>query len=104
MHYCRSEFDKRMELNCWRRFLRKSGLRSEGHTMFRRSPCRTFEAIVTQTIALIVGLAGSDLKRFVTKQPKSKNIELLGSHDIARGDTFLPCEVAALIEVAAAAK
>ena len=52
--------------------------------MLSRSPCGTFEVIVTQTIALIVALAGSDLKRSVTKQAQSKNIELSGSHDIAR--------------------
>jgi hypothetical protein len=60
--------------------------------MFRRSPCRTFEAIVTQTIALR------------DQTGSIKNIELSGSHDIARGGTFLGCEVAALIEEAAAAK
>jgi len=50
--------------------------------MLRRSPRRTLEAIVTQAIALIVALAGSDLKRSVTKRAQSKSIELPGSHDI----------------------
>jgi hypothetical protein len=52
--------------------------------MLRRSPRRTLEAIVTQAVALIVALAGSDLKRSVTKQAQSKSIELPGSrHDIS---------------------
>ena len=50
--------------------------------MLRRSACRTPEAIVTQAIALIVALAGSDLKRSLTKQAQSKSIYLPGSHDI----------------------
>ena len=57
-------------------------MRWEGSAMLRRSPRRTLEAIVTQAVALIVALAGSDLKRSVTKQAQSKNIELLGRHDI----------------------
>jgi len=78
--------------------------------MLRRSACRTPEAIVTQAIALIVALAGSDLKRSLTKQAQSKSIQLPGSHDIffsftrARGGSFLAREVAALIKKAAAAK
>jgi hypothetical protein len=52
--------------------------------MLRRSPRRTLEAIVAQAVALIVALAGSDLKRSVTKQAQSKSIELPGSrHDIS---------------------
>jgi hypothetical protein len=51
--------------------------------MFGRSPRRTPEAIVTQAIALIIALAGSDLKRSRAKQTQStKNTELPGSHDI----------------------
>jgi hypothetical protein len=76
--------------------------------MLRRSPRRTLEAIVTQAVALIVALAGSDLKRSVTKQAQSKSIELLGSHDIFLSNAR---EVAAfsrarwqLIKKAAAAK
>jgi hypothetical protein len=42
----------------------QADLRS-GDTMFRRSPRRTLEAIVTQANALIVALAWSDLKRSV---------------------------------------
>jgi hypothetical protein len=52
--------------------------------MLRRSPRRTLEAIVTQAIALIVALGGSNLKRSLTKQPQSKSIELPGSrYDIS---------------------
>jgi hypothetical protein len=70
--------------------------------MLRRSPRRTLEAIVTQAIALIVALGGSNFKRFLTKQAQSKSIELPGSpYDIslsyARGGNFLAREVAALI-------
>jgi hypothetical protein len=50
--------------------------------MLCRSPRSTLKAIITQAVALIVALAGSDLKRSVTKQAQSKSIELLGSHDI----------------------
>jgi hypothetical protein len=50
--------------------------------MFHRSPRRTLEAIVTQAVALIVALAGSDLKLSVTKQGQSKSIELLANHDL----------------------
>jgi hypothetical protein len=49
--------------------------------MLRRSPRRTLKAIITKTVALIVALAGSDLKRSVTKQAP-KSVELLGGHDI----------------------
>jgi len=38
------------------------------------------------------------------KQTQSKSIELPGSHDIARGGTFLAREVAVLIKKAARAK
>jgi hypothetical protein len=42
------------------------------------------QAIITQAVALVVALAGSDLKRSVTKQAQSKSIELPGSrHDIS---------------------
>ena len=54
-------------------------MRWEGSAMLRRSPRRTLKAIITQAVALIVALAGSDLKRSVTKQAQSKSIELLGS-------------------------
>jgi hypothetical protein len=47
--------------------------------MLRRSPRRTLKAIITQAVALIVALAGSDLKRSVTKRAQSKSIELLGN-------------------------
>ena len=62
--------------------------------MFRRSPRRTFKAVVTQANATIVALAGSDLNRSVAKQAQSKSIELSGSHDIARGGAFLAREAA----------
>jgi hypothetical protein len=51
--------------------------------MLRRSPRRTLEALVTQAVALIVALAGFDLKRSVTKPAQSKNIELPGSRHIS---------------------
>ena len=69
-------------------------MRWEGSAILRRSPRRPLEAIVTQAVALIVALAGSDLKRSVTKQAQSKSIELSGSHDIARGGAFLAREAA----------
>ena len=43
-------------------------MRWEGSAMLRRSPRRTLKAIITQAVALIVALAGSDLKRSVTKR------------------------------------
>src|SRR6516162_7023954 len=49
----------------------------EGSAMLRRSPRRTLKAIITQAVALIVALAGSDLKRSVTKRAQPKSIELL---------------------------
>jgi hypothetical protein len=56
----------------------------EGSAMLRRSPRRTFEAIATQAVALIVTLVGSDLRRSVTKRAQSKSIELPGNrHDIS---------------------
>ena len=59
-------------------------MRWEGSAMLRRSPRRTLKAIITQAVALVVALAGSDLKRSVTKQAQSKSIELPGSrHDIS---------------------
>ena len=57
-------------------------MRWEGSAMLRRSPRRTLKAIITQAVALIVALAGSDLKRSVTKRAQPKSIELLGRHDI----------------------
>jgi hypothetical protein len=77
--------------------------------MLRRSPRRTLRAIITQAVALIVALAGSDLKRFVTKQAQSKKHRTAGqprhlSFTHARGGSFLAREVAALIKKAAAAK
>jgi hypothetical protein len=72
--------------------------------MFRRSPRRTLESIVTKAIAGVVPLAGSHLKRFVTKQAQSKSIELPGSYNTARGGIFLAREVAVLIKKAARAK
>jgi hypothetical protein len=57
-------------------------MRWKGSAMLRRSPRRTLKAIITQAVALVVALAGSDLKRSVTKQAQSKSIELPGSrHD-----------------------
>ena len=58
-------------------------VRWEGSAMLRRSPRRILEAIITQAVALIVALAGSDLKLSVTKQGQSKSIELPGRHDIS---------------------
>jgi len=55
-------------------------MRWEGSAMLRRSPRRTLKAIITQAVALIVALAGSDLKRSVTKR---ESIELPGRHDIS---------------------
>jgi hypothetical protein len=40
--------------------------------MLRRSPRHTFEAIASQAVALSVTLAGSDLRRCVTKRAQSK--------------------------------
>jgi hypothetical protein len=56
-------------------------MRWEGSAMLRRSSRRTLKAIITQSVALIVALAGSDLKRSVTKQAQSESIELLGRLD-----------------------
>ena len=81
----------------------QADLRS-GDTMFRGSPRRTLEAIVTKTMARVASLAGSHLKRSLTKQAQSKSIELPGSHNIARGGIFLARDVAVLIKKAARAK
>jgi hypothetical protein len=59
-------------------------MRWEGSAMLRRSPRRTLKANITQAVALIVALAGSDLKRSVTKR---ESIELPGSHNIFLSDT-----------------
>ena len=77
--------------------------------MLRRSPRRTLEALVTQAVALIVALAGFDLKRSVTKPAQSKKHRTAGqpphlAFTRARGGNFLAREVAVLIKKAAAAK
>src|SRR5262245_25459331 len=43
-------------------------MRWEGSAMLRRSPRRTLEALVTQAVALIVALAGFDLKPLIRAQ------------------------------------
>jgi hypothetical protein len=74
-----------MQPDAWRCFFDQADLRS-GDTMFRESPRRTLEAIVTKAIARVAPSAG--LKRSVTKQAQSKSIELPGSHNIARAGIF----------------
>jgi hypothetical protein len=72
--------------------------------MFHRSLRRTLEAIVTQAIALIIALAGSDFKRSRAKQAQSTKKHrtpgqprhLFLSFTRPRGGSFLAREVAAL--------
>ena len=85
-------------------------MRWEGSAILRRSPRRPLEAIVTQAVALIVALAGSDLKRSVTKhaQSNASNCRAAATttsvfHTRVRWQ-LSRARVAALIKKAAAAK